>query len=189
MKKISLLLAVTILFSAFTVQNLWKSDKAHSQLVFSVKHLGVSTVSGTFNDFDATIKADKADYSDAVIELTGKIASIDTRIEARDNHLKSADFFDAAQYPTFTFTSTAVKAKKKGNLEVLGNLTLHGITKPVTLTLKYNGTVENPMSKAQTIGFDAETTIKRSDFGIGGNFPELVISDAVTIKASGEFTK
>src|SRR4051812_27092495 len=94
------LLAIVVLSSFTLITTDWKSDPAHSQLAFTVKHLGIADVSGTFNDFTATISGTKADFSDAVFELTENVASTDTRVDARDQHLESADFFNAAKYPT-----------------------------------------------------------------------------------------
>ncbi|HEY0751801.1 MAG TPA: YceI family protein, partial [Chitinophagaceae bacterium] len=116
-------------------------------------------------------------------------ASIDTRVEARNNHLKSADFFDVQQYPELKFKSTSIKKAGKDKYKLSGDLTLHGVTKPVTLDLNYKGQVVNPMSKKQTVGFQMTGTIKRSDFNIGGNFPAPMISDEVRIKADGEFVQ
>jgi polyisoprenoid-binding protein YceI len=190
MKKLTVVLSAFILLSAFTVlNNVWKNDAPHSQLGFTVKHLGISDVSGTFNDFEVTVNSSKPDFSDAVIELTAKTASIDTRVEARNNHLKSADFFDAAKYPTLTFKSSSLKKAGKNKYKLLGDLTLHGVTKPVTMDLEYKGTVENPMSKKQTAGFQVTGVIKRSDFNLGNGFPAPMISDEVRIKADGEFVQ
>ncbi len=190
MKKILFGAVAFVALTAFTTFNkIWENDDAHSQIQFTVTHLGVSDVSGTFNDFDVTVKTSKADFSDAVFELSAKTSSIDTRVEARDNHLKSADFFDAEKFPTLNFKSTGITKASKDKYKLTGNLTLHGVTKPVTLDLTYRGTVENPMSKKQTAGFQITGTIKRSDFTIGEKFPALIISDEVRIKADGEFTQ
>ena len=190
MKKIALILAAIVTLTAFTtVLPTWQNDDPHSQLGFTVSHLGINDVSGTFNDFDVTVQSSKPDFSDAVIELSAKTASIDTRVEARNNHLKSADFFDVEKYPTLNFKSTAVKPAGKNKYKLTGNLTLHGVTKPVTMDLLYKGTVENPMSKKQTAGFQVTGTIKRSEFNVGPKFPAPMISDEVKIKADGEFVQ
>ena len=190
MKKLFLIAAAFTTFSAFTVINdTWTNDDPHSQLGFTVTHLGISDVSGTFNDFDVTVKSVKPDFSDASFELTAKTASIDTRVEARNNHLKSADFFDVAKFETLTFKSTGLTKIDSNKFNLNGNLTLHGITKPVTMELLYKGTVENPMSKKETAGFKLTGVIKRSEFKIGNGFPEPMISDEVRIHADGEFTK
>lgn len=193
MKKARLILSVLVVTAALTaftnLSGVWKNDAPHSQLGFVVTHLGVSDVSGTFNDFVVTISSGKENFSDAVFELTAKVASIDTRVEARDNHLKSADFFDAEKYPTIHFKSTSIKKSGKNKFKLTGDLTMHGITKPVAMNLYYRGTVENPMSKKPTAGFQLSGTIKRSDFGIGSKFPAPMISDEVRILADGEFAR
>lgn len=147
MKKLTLILAAVITLTAFTTGiTKWVNDDPHSQLGFTVTHLGIADVSGTFNDFDVTVVSSKDDFSDAVFELTARTASIDTRVEARNNHLKSADFFDAAKFPTLTFKSTKIRQTSKDRYQLTGDLTLHGVTKTVSLDLLYKGSVENPMS-------------------------------------------
>ncbi|RYZ53103.1 MAG: polyisoprenoid-binding protein [Sphingobacteriales bacterium] len=190
MKKLTIILSTIVLLSSFTVtQHIWNNDDAHSQLAFTVKHLGITDVTGTLNDFDVKVTSSKPDFSDAVFAMTAKIGSIDTRVDARDNHLKSGDFFDAQQFPTLDYRSTSIKKVSKNKYKLTGNLTMHGITKPVTMDLHYTGTTANPMSKTQTTGFQLTGTIKRSDFNIGGGFPEAMISDVVRIKADGEFVQ
>ena len=188
MKKLTFILAVFISLTAFTsAVSTWQNDDAHSQLGFTVTHLGIADVSGTFNDFDVTVKSAKSDFSDAIFELTAKTSSIDTRVEQRNNHLKSADFFDVAKYPTMTFKSTSIKKSGKNKYKLTGDLNLHGITKQVTLDLLYRGTVENQMNKKQTAGFQVSGVINRSDFNLGNGFPPPMISNEVRIKADGEF--
>lgn len=189
MKKIALACSVLVLLSAFTVLATWKSDKAHSRLGFVVTHLGISDIHGSFKNFEVNVSASKEDFSDAVFELTADVNSINTEVEMRDNHLRTPDFFNVAKYPAMTFKSTSLKAEGKSKFKLTGNLTLHGVTKPVTLDLLYRGTIENPMSKAPTAGFQLTGTIKRSEFGIGEKFPAPMISDEVQIKADGEFAK
>jgi polyisoprenoid-binding protein YceI len=188
MKKLLIILSSFFILTAFTsVNTAWTNDDAHSQLSFTVKHLGIADVTGTFNDFDVSINSKKPDFSDAEVELTAKVASIDTRVEARDNHLKSADFFDAEKYPTLHFKSTSLRVIRNNKFRVTGDLTLHGITKKITVTMEHTGTVENPANKKQTAGFQVTGYIKRSDFNIGNGFPPPMISDVVRIKADGEF--
>ena len=185
---LSFVVATFISVSAFA-QSTWKVDKAHSKLTFTTTHLGISDVAGLFKDFDVTVNSSKPDFSDAVFELTTNVSSIDTEVEMRDNHLKSADFFDAEKHPTMTFKSTAIKPAGKDRYKLTGNLTMLGVTKPVTMDLWYRGTVENPMSKAPTAGFQLTGKLKRSDFNLGPKFPTAMISDEVQIKADGEFAK
>jgi polyisoprenoid-binding protein YceI len=190
MKKFILLGAAVLSLSAFdTINPTWKADPPHSQLGFTVTHFGINDISGTFNDFQTTVSSKKPDFSDARFELTAKTASVDTRVEARNNHLKSADFFDVEKYPALTYTSTSIKKTGRNHYKLTGNLSLHGITKPVTTDLVYKGTTINPMSKKQTVAFQITGAIRRSAFGIGEKFPEAVISDEVRIKADGEFAQ
>ena len=188
MKKLLFIISSFFVLTAFTnIGNVWTNDDAHSQVSFTVKHLGISDVSGTFNDFDVKMVSSKPDFSDAVVEFTAKVASIDTRVEARDNHLKSADFFDAAKYPDLKFKSTSIKLAGKNKYKLSGDLTLHGITKNISVDMEYKGSVENAMNKKQTAGFQVTGVIKRSDFDLGNGFPPPMISDEVRIKADGEF--
>ena len=187
MKKFLLLVLGFSMLTAFTVKNTWTNDDPHSQLGFTVKHLGISDITGHFTDFDVKLNASMADFSDAVFELSANAASIDTRVEARDNHLKSPDFFDAKKFPTLNYKSTSIKKSGKNKYRLTGNLSLHGITKEVTMDLEYKGSTENPMNKKMTAGFQVTGTIKRSDFNLGNNFPAPMISDEVKIKADGEF--
>ena len=190
MKKLAIIFSAVLALTAFTtMDNIWKNDDPHSQLGFTVTHLGIADVSGTFNDFDVTVTSSKPDFSDAVFELTAKAASIDTRVEARNNHLKSADFFDAEKFPSINFKSTGIKRVKENQYKLTGNLSLHGITKAVTMDLLYKGTIENPMSKKQTAGFQVTGVIKRSDFNLGSKFPAPMITDEVRIKSDGEFAQ
>jgi polyisoprenoid-binding protein YceI len=188
MKKLFFTVTVLLAFTAFKgIDGVWKSDPPHSQLGFTVSHMGIADISGTFNDFEVTVTSTKADFSDASFELTAKVESIDTRAEARNHHLKTADFFDVAQYPTLTFKSTSLKSAGKNKYKLAGNMTMHGVTKPVTMDLSFRGIVENPMSKKQTAGFQVTGTIKRSEFGVGTKYPASLLSDEIRIKADGEF--
>ena len=188
MKKILFLILGFAMLTAFTVnKSTWTNDDPHSQLGFTVKHLGISDITGHFTDFDVKLNTSKADFSDAVFELSANAASIDTRVDARDNHLKSADFFDAQKFPTLNYKSTSIKKTGKNKYKLTGDLTLHGITKSVIMDLEYKGSTENPMSKKMTAGFQVTGSIKRSDFNLGTNFPAPMISDEVRIKADGEF--
>jgi polyisoprenoid-binding protein YceI len=187
MKTIYLVILLSVFSFTGFAQTTWKSDKAHSQLKFDITHMGVSTVSGAFTDFDVTIAATKPDFSDAVFTMTAKTASINTGVEKRNDHLKSADFFDAAANPDLNFKSTSVKKTGDNKYQLLGDLTMHGVTKPVTLDLWYRGTVNNPMNKKAVAGFRATGTIKRADFAIGPKFAPPMLSEEVTITADGEF--
>ena len=187
MKRISLASAfVLVAFTAFSQS--WVSDPAHSRLGFTISHLTISQITGNFKQFEVKVISAKADHSDAKVEVTAQVASINTDVEARDNHLKSADFFDAQQNPTLNFKSTSLTKIKGNSYKLVGNLTLHGITKPVTLYVVMNGTVTNPMNKKATTGFSIKGVLKRSDFNIGGKFPEAMVGNNVTLIASAELS-
>jgi len=189
MKKVLLFVAVALFSTATFAQSSWNVDKAHSHLTFTITHLAVSDVDGTFKDFDATITASKPDFSDAKFTFIAKAASVTTGVDARDNHIKSPDFFDIAKNPTINFTSTSITPTSAGHYTLTGNLTLAGVTKPITVELWYRGTITNPTSKAPDAGFQITGTIKRSDFNFGSKFGSPMLSDEVTFKASGEFAK
>jgi polyisoprenoid-binding protein YceI len=149
----------------------------------------VSSVEGNFKSFDAKITSSKADFSDAVIELTADVASIDTDSEKRDEHLKSADYFDVAKFPTLAFKSTSFKKVSEKKYKLVGNLTLHGVTKSVELDATLNGTAVHPYTKKTIAGFKVTGVIKRSDFGISPGTPTSALSDEVELNANAEFEK
>ena len=187
MKRI--ILAIAFVFVAFTsFSQTWVSDPAHSRLGFSISHLTISNITGNFKQFEVTVVSSKADHSDATVEVTAQVASINTDVEARDNHLKSVDFFDVQQFPTLKFKSTSLTKIKGNSYKLTGNQTLHGITRPVNLDVVLNGTVTNPMNKKETTGFSIKGILKRSEFNIGGKFPEAMVGDEVTLIASAELS-
>ncbi|QQZ12775.1 YceI family protein [Rhodococcus sp. 21391] len=159
----------------------WAIDTVHSTVGFSVRHLMVSKVRGTFNDFTGAITV--AEDGTAAVTAEIQVASIDTKNTDRDAHIKSADFFDAEQYPTATFTSTAVRAKGDDYV-VDGEFTLHGVTRPVELALEFNG-VNPGMGNGPVAGFEATTVLNRKDFGITIDMPleggGAVVGDKITI--------
>lgn len=187
MKKLFSLLIVASFSTGLFAQTTWSADPMHSKLTFSITHSGISDVSGLFQKFQVNATTNKADFSDAVFQLTVEVNSINTNVEMRDKHLRSADFFDVEKYPSMTFTSTSIKKAGKNKYKLTGDLSFHGITKTVTMNLWYRGTIENPTSKKSTAGFQLTGTIKRSDFNIGSKFPAPILSDEVKIKADGEF--
>ena len=187
MKKLILLAAVVLFQTAVFAQTTWKVDKAHARLQFTVTHMQVSDVDGSFKDFDVTITTTKPDFSDAKFDLTASVASINTGNDMRDGDLKSDHFFNLAVDPTITFTSNRIVKTTPNHYKLSGNLTIHGITKFVTFDLWYRGTIVNPMSKANDAGFQLTGTITRTEFNLGSMYPNAVLSDDVTIKADGEF--
>ena len=189
MKKLLFAVALFLHASVFAQTTTWKNDKMHSKLKFTATHLLVSDVDGLFKNFDVTITTTRTDFSDAVFELSADAASINTEVEMRDNDLKSPNFFDVATYPKITFKSTSIKPDGQNKYKLTGNLTIHGVTKPVTMDLWYRGTTENPMSKKQDAGFKLTGKLKRSDFNIGSGTPSAIVSDEIEIKADGEFAQ
>jgi polyisoprenoid-binding protein YceI len=143
-------------------------DKAHSEVLFRVRHLGISTVTGRFRDFDAAISVDPARLSTLTARATIQAASVDTENERRDNHLRSADFFDVAAHPTLTFQSTRVRNVRARRFLLDGTLTMHGVTRPVTLNVEYLGLVRDARGN-EKLGFAATGRINREDYGMTWN--------------------
>lgn len=170
----------------------WKIDTAHSEINFKVKHLVVSTVTGHFNKFEATIEAEKEDFSDAKIRFEADVNSISTKNKKRDAHLKSPDFFDAEKFSKINFESTSVKKISDYKLQVKGNLTIHGIKKEVILDVTYNGIVPG-FEGIEVAGFEITTKINRFDFGLKWNAVTeaggVVVSNEVKIEVLAEFNK
>jgi len=168
----------------------WKIDPAHSEINFKVKHLVVSTVTGHFSKFDASIETNKEDFSDAKINFEADINSIDTKNEQRDAHLKSADFFEADKHPKMSFVSKSVKRISDHELQVIGNLSLRGITKEITLDVIYNGTVAG-FGGTEVAGFEVRGKLNRFDFGLQWNALTeaggVVVSNEVKIEILAEF--
>jgi polyisoprenoid-binding protein YceI len=188
MKKFNLFLLSVLTAGAVSAQT-WTLDKAHAKLGFGVTHLLISDVEGSFNSFDATLNSTKDDFSDAVIELTADVNTVFTNNEHRDKDLKGENFFDVAKFGTLTFKSTSFKKGDGKNYKLLGNLTIHGVTKPVELDVTLNGPIEHPFNKKMVAGFKVKGKIKRKDFGVGEKAPNAVISEEILIYANAEFTK
>jgi polyisoprenoid-binding protein YceI len=188
MKKLNTLLAL-LLIAGSTFAQTWSLDKAHSKLGFSITHLLVSEVEGSFKNFEAKVTSSKDDFSDATVELTADAASIDTDNDDRDKHLRTADYFDTEKFPTLTFKSKSIKKVDGKKYTLTGDLTLHGVTKTVTLAVTFNGTAVHPYTKKTVAGFKVTGTIKRTDFGISPGTPAAVLSDDVAINVNAEFTK
>ena len=167
MKKIFWLALVGTAVAAAAQTTTWKIDPNHSASQFSVKHLGISTVRGVFQKTTGTVTYDVADPSKAQIDVTIDAASVDTRVAMRDNDLRSPNFLDVAKYPTITFKSTRVEPAGAGKMKVTGDLTIHGVTKPVVLDVEGPSAPVNAMG-GQRMGAEATTTINRKDFGVNG---------------------
>jgi polyisoprenoid-binding protein YceI len=150
-------------------KTVWTVDQVHSEVGFSVKHMMISKAKGTFDKFDAVIEADVDDLTDSKVEVTVDIASINTRNEDRDNHLRSGDFFDSEAYPKMTFIATDIKKKSSNTYDVTGDLTIKDTTKPVTIDVTFEGQSKDPMGGATVAGFSGSTSINRKEFGLTWN--------------------
>jgi len=187
MKKL-VLISGTVLFAATSaIAQTWSLDKAHAKLGFAITHMKISEVEGAFKKFDVKVTSSKPDFSDAVIELTADINSINTDNDMRDDHIKGEEYFNASKFPTMTFKSTSMQKTSGNNYKVSGILTLRGISKPVVLAAKLNGIGENPMSKKTMAGFKISGTIKRSAFGVGEE--SAMLGDEVSLNSNIELMK
>jgi polyisoprenoid-binding protein YceI len=140
MKKVMVIINLFVFFATVSAQSVWTSDKAHAKLGFSITHMMVSEVEGAFKNFDVKVTSTNDNFEGAQVELSADISSINTDNDARDKHLKTADFFDAEKFPVLVFKSTELKKVDGKMYKLTGNLTLHGVTRWVTLDVKLNGT-------------------------------------------------
>ncbi len=189
MKKI--VLALAMLVSALGIQaqtGKWVNDAAHTRIGFEIEHAGLSIVSGRFTDFDIDVDAAGKNLLETKIVATIKTNSVKTGVEARDNHLKTADFFEADKYPTMVFKSTRMVAKNKTTGKIYGTLTIRDVTRPVVLDAKLIAKKVSPQSKVLTAGFRLKGTIKRSDFNFGPKYLPDLIGNDVNIIIDGEFS-
>lgn len=170
----------------------WALEASHSEVHFKVRHMMISNVTGHFNKFDATVETEGDDVTTANLNFTADVYSISTNNEQRDGHLKSPDFFDAANHPQITYTGSGLEKKGDDNYLMHGSLTLRGITHPLSLHVEFGGIVKDPWGNIRA-GFSVEGKLNRKDYGLawtaltdaGG----LVVSDEVKISANVEFVK
>jgi len=183
-------LAVALLLTvSAAAQDTWQLDPPHSSAQFSVRHLGVSTVRGAFTKVSGSVVYDPANLSKSSIQATIDASSVDTRVDMRDNDLRSPRFLDAQKYPTITFQSRKFEAAGAGKLKVTGDLTLHGVSKEVVLDVDGpTPSIKDPMGKDRLrMGASATTKINRNDFGVT-SLPGA-IGDDITITLDIEMTK
>ena len=194
------LIALTFLASLATVSGplvaqspTWNIDSNHSSAQFAVKHLMISTVRGAFAKVSGTVQYDGKDVKSVVVEATIDPATVDTRVANRDEHLRSADFFDVAKFPTMTFKSKRVEPGAGGKFKLIGDLTMHGVTKEVALDVEGPGPVQKDQKGILHSGAQATGTIKRSDWGLTWNRAleagGVTVSDEVQITIDVEFTR
>jgi polyisoprenoid-binding protein YceI len=183
------LLSATFGFSQKTD---WKIDPSHSSVTFEVAHMVVSDVVGKFDSFDGKILAEKADFTDASINFTIQVSSINTENEKRDGHLQSDDFFDVAKYPTIEFKGKSLTVVSGNKYLLKGDLTMHGVTKAVELNVKYNGTIKDPWGGTRA-GFKVSGEIVRADYGLLYNSTleagGVMIGETVEISVNLELLK
>jgi len=190
--KLKSFVLVTLLAASPLLADTYVIDKSHSEANFRVRHL-VSKVSGKFDEFSGTINGELSKPASASVEFTIKTASIDTGTPDRDKHLRSADFFDAEKFPDITFKSTTIKPSGKKNIyDVTGNLTMHGVTKKITLPVEYLGAAKDPWGNEKA-GFTLTTTLKRNDYGVNWNKAldngGVLVSDDVEVTINLETAK
>ncbi|MGH8082115.1 MAG: YceI family protein [Lysobacter sp.] len=186
MKRILLAAALGLAFAgtASAAAVTYKIDPNHTDVVASWSHFGFSNPIAHFGKVDGTITYDPAKPAASKVEVTIPLSGLDSHVGDFDEHLKSADFFDAEKYPTITFKSTKVEAAGDKKLKVTGDLTVHGVTKPAVLDVNINKIGEQPLAKRAAAGFDATTTLKRSEFGVAKYVPN--VSDEIKIRITTE---
>jgi polyisoprenoid-binding protein YceI len=167
---------VAFAIPSLTFADSWQIDPAHTSAAFSVRHMGISTVRGAFTKVSGKVEYDPADISKSYVEVTIEAASVDTRVEQRDNDLRSPNFLDVAKYPAITFISKRVEQAGPGKLKIAGDLTIHGVTKQVVLDVEGPSEPMKDPRGGMHMGASATTTINRQDFGVSGA-PLMVGSD------------
>ena len=170
----------------------WTIDPAHAEIGFAVRHLMLSTVRGRFGAVSGTITVDENSPKSAKIDVTVDVTSVDTRQEMRDNHLRSADFFDVANHPTMHFVSKRIEGDVTGTFKVIGDLTIRGTTKEVALDATFEGRAKDPWGNTR-LGLSATTKINRKDYGLTWNAAletgGILVGDEVTITLDVQFVK
>jgi polyisoprenoid-binding protein YceI len=160
-------------------------DAAHSRLGFVARHAMVTKVRGAFNEFDGTATIDSDDPSKSHVAVTIQVASVDTRNEQRDGHLRANDFLDAERYPQITFASTAIASRGGNDFEVTGDLTIKGVTRSITFPLEFQGEAKDPFGNTR-VGFEGSASINRSDYGVSWNAVletgGVLVSEKITLE-------
>jgi polyisoprenoid-binding protein YceI len=184
----SLLALAVFTVAAWAQGSEWQIDPAHTTTGFTVRHMGISNVHGRFVKTSGTAAIDDNDITKSSVNATMDVSSIDTGNENRDNDLKSPNYFDAAQFPTITFKSKSVSKNGEGKLKVVGDLTIHGVTKEVTLDVDGpSAPLEQRGNKRR--GLSATTSVNRKDFGVGAKAPAVMIGEDIKIDIDAELTQ
>ena len=184
-RRLSILTMLCVSVAAQAAPETYQLEKTHVDLLFGINHAGFSQKHGSFRELDATLVYDAQKPEGSEVKVTVKTDSLDTAFPARDKDVKGPMFLDTAKYPEMSFNSSRVTRSGEKTLRVEGNLTLHGVTRPLVLEATLNQLGPNPFDKRPTVGFSATGTLKRSDFGIATYIP--VIGDVVTITIDAEF--
>lgn len=175
-----------------STKTIWNLDPTHSELNFKVRHLMISNVKGSFRDFSGTIESIGDDFSNATVKAVIQTGSIFTNNTDRDNHLRSGDFFDAAQFPEITFEGTSFRAKSGDAFELTGQLTMHGVTKEITLDVEFGGIGQDGYGQTKA-GFSFKGKLNRADFGLTWNAlleaGGVAVSEEVKIDGEVQFVK
>jgi len=191
MKKLSILIALFSI-TLISAQSKWNIDASHSSIRFAVDHMVISEVEGIFSAYEGSIITTAADFSDAKINFTVDVNSVNTDNAKRDEHLRGADFFETEKYPKMTFVSTSVTKTGENKYNLKGKLSLHGVTKEITLVMAYGGTTKDPWGNTKA-GLKVTGVINRTDFGLKYNSVleagSLMIGEDVTITAKVELVK
>lgn len=189
MKKILLVLSALVLAGPAFAAQTFKIDPLHTQVMFTYNHFGFSNPSALLSDVSGTIQLDQSDWSKSSVTATIPLSSMQTGVTKLTEHLMEPRYFDADKYPDITFKSTKVEKTGDKTLSVTGDVTIHGVTRPITLAVKVNGIGKNPMKPVTSAGFDADATLKRSDFGITHLIPLASDEIHVHMTVVGNHTK
>jgi polyisoprenoid-binding protein YceI len=185
-------LAVLMFTFSSPAQNSWETDLAHSNINFTIAHLVIADVTGKFNDFSCTVHSNGDDFNGAEVEVSIKTSSIFTNNERRDNHLRSADFFDVEKFPLISFKSRSFEKTSENTYKISGMLNMHGISKPVVLDARYKGMIKDPWGNTRA-GFKATTSLNRYDYDLKWNTAleagGLLVGETVAIEINLELLK
>lgn len=188
-----LILSAALTVSSFALASTWEIDTAHAAGNFSVKHMMVSNVNGTLGDVTGKVEVDDKDITKSKVEASIDLKGINTKQSKRDDHLRSADFFEVEKFPVLTFKSTKIEKGEGTKLKVTGDLSMHGVTKSVVLDGELTAEVINPFSGAKARGFSASTTLNRKDYGLNWNKAieagGLLVGEEVKVTVEAELVK
>ena len=163
----------------------WQVDRAHTHVAFAIRHLGISLIRGTMGVADATLDLNESNHEASKLSVRMDVNTLDTRDPTRDVHLRTGDFFDVANHPYIEFTTTRISDKGNGRCEVTGDLTIRGVTRPVTLQGEYSGPVLDPISSKRKAGFQLNGDVRKDDYGITWNVPmemnAFMLADRVSL--------